>query len=508
MQPVIAAILVFFGLSSGLLFNDFTALFPLLNLSVGLILSLFFFVSKVKSGSFGNVFARGFAGKMLSLFAALILLIVLNILIFRHNQVIDLTENEIFSLSTESLEISKRVAHPLKFFIMDDFNNATRAEVRQLFTLYSQANPQISFEIIDPRTARQVRDYINPAEKVIYAEYQSDKKAVGHFAQASEAKISEAIFKITSTKARVTCYAVGHGEPDPDSAADDGLRLFTEFLKSQNIALVGLLLDSVTAMPKECESLILMPVKTKYKVKEQDLVKDYLRRGGQVLALHDPETAEDFNWLGQDYGIEILKAVILDKQQELQGAAEIGWQIFIKDFANHPVNKNLKAAQTPLVFLLGSPLKLSTPAEGLIFSSSTAWGESDLAKLFNAAPQASFEKKLDYAGPLPVAAVTEKIFEQPQYYGRKSRLIVVGENKWLNNANFEIYFNRDFLSGILAAFGEANLAELNFPAKLIRPTRLQPISGDLLQKLLFAAFAIPEFLLLLLLFLIHRRRQS
>ena len=499
---VLGFIITLFGLFCGLALEDFSSLYIKIHIFIGLLLLLIGLVIAViktlsRKESFGLF---KYVRKSILLILLILLLGFVNYFTARSSINWDLTEQKIYSLSEESKKIVKQVVKPFTFFVVDSKNSNDREHIKQLFGLYSNENPKITFEFVSVQNARSVRDYINPSNvNMFYMEYgQGEDKIVGTLGKFEEIEISQAINKITATNSKVVYYLTGHGEPDIQSESELGLKSFGDTVSNLSYNLVGLLLSSVKKVPEDASLLILASTEKDYLDSEKKLLKDYILQGGKVLILGDPKSKDDFSFLLSDIGIKINSNIVLDQLHILHGASEIGWQIIASEFSNHQITNGFSASKSPVVFLLASSVGVDRNVDkekyvNLLSSSKASWGETNFTDLFQKDPKAEFNKEEDLKGPLSLGVAYNSESSNP-IYGKNSRVVVYGDIEWARNANLNIYSNKELLVNTVNWLIEDNTN--SWVKKTIRPSRLNPIKRSTFQIMLIMAFLLPEIILI------------
>ncbi len=423
----------------------------------------------------------------------------------------DLSQQKVYSLASESTELLAKLKKPLTLFFMDDFNPTTRQEADRLLGLYAKASPLIKYQIVDPRKAKQLRSYLNPEEaSFLYFEYGEGKEAlVGKTKTFTEVEISKSIYRLVAGAKGKVYYAFGHGEPSPELEDEAGLSEMMQALQGQNYELHGLILGSGKQIPTDARLVILASGTKDYLPNEIEMLQDYLSAGGNLLALDDPENKIDFNSLISNYGIKIERAVAIDQQRLLHDGPEVGWQVIVNDFAEHPVTQQLKDRKAA-IFLIASILSEIDHAKGkvtpLLKTSNAAWGETDLEILNSEEPKAVFDPKKDYLGPVTLAMAYEGEVSKDAN-SKDQRIVVFSDLEWLVNANLDIYANKElFIRTVNWLVGEQE--DLKISSRFLESTSMMPIGKSDYQKVFLLALIIPEILLILLLSISYRRKNS
>ena len=507
---LVGIILSFFGVLAGIAKGNLESPIVLIHLILSLFAFLLSIVTFFKNLSKVNNFFIYCKAFFLT-FIVLVLLVLPYSFFAKKNILWDLTEEKIYSLSPQSKNVLTKVNQPLQLFVYDDYNSVTREYIRNLLSLYQAENNKITYQFVNPLEAKNVRKYFNPNEKnIIYFEYgDTQDPLIGQLKILNEAEITKAIFRITAGAPGKIYYAIGHGEPDGDDTGDAGFSEVTKALIEQNYEFRGLLINTAREIPQDCDLLILAAAKKEYLSEERVSIKDYLANGGKIMILNDPEQNNDFSFLLDNYGIKFSKSVVLDQVHVLHGAPEVGWQLLLRSYSEHPITNKLSQQKLPVVFLLANALEYVAEDEKfqpLIFSSKASWGETDLKNLFSSKPNAAYSKEVDQAGPLTVAGVYQADLGQKLTYGQQQKIAIFSDIEWLRNVNIGIYANRElFVNTVNWLVDDGQ--ELEIAQRMIRPSRLEPIQKSDYQTLFIVAFTIPELFLILLVTIWYRRKH-
>ncbi len=508
---LLALVIFLFGFLTGLAKESFSVAIVVVHFGIATTLFLIGTVKvlanfKKEKSKLGRILGNLFLG--IAIFVALS---YWQLLLNKQKYTWDLSSQKVYSLASESEELLAKVKKPLTLFFIDDFNPTTRQEADRLLGLYAKANPLIKYQIVDPRKAKQLRSYLNPQEaSFLYFEYGEGKDAlVGKTKTFTEVEISKSIYRLVIGSKGKVYYAFGHGEPSPELEDEAGLSEMMQALQSQNYELHGLILGSGKKIPADARAVILASGTKDYLPNELEMIQNYLAEGGNLLLLDDPENAIDFNTLTTPYGIKIENAIAIDQQRVLQDAPEVGWQIVVNDFAEHPVTVQLKERKAA-VFLIASILNETEQSNGkvttLLKTSGSAWGETDLEILNSEEPKAVLDPKKDYLGPVALAMAYEGqvSLEEKQ---KDQRIVVFSDLEWLVNANLDIYANKElFIRTVNWLVGEQE--DLEITTRFLESTSMMPIGKSDYQKVFLLALIIPEILLILLLSISYRRKNT
>jgi len=451
-------------------------------------------------------------------------LIIINWFAHKYDRHWDLTENGVFSLSEQSVSVLKSLKKPLKIVAFKGVSQDDEVTIKELLDLYKYNAPSlIETKVVDARTKPHLLDqYEMKQGNVVYLEYgEGEKKGVSRVNEANEQALTNAIIKLARGEAKKVYYVVGHNEPDLTSDAAPDVKNLAQAISDEHLTVEPILLAEKPVIPEDAAAVILASPKKPFLKEEKETLIKYGDEGGRLLLMTDPRTTSDVKDIAAHFEIEVGDNVVIDQIQRLFAAPALGAQPVIRDYTPHFITRNLKARDVT-VFNIASTVKALGKSGAnsnwteLMKTGASAWGETDLNRLFDEEnPSSTFDRATDLAGPVPMAVAFEKKFEDPTAnkdekktddakFKKITRIVVFGDTDWILNANIAVYSNRDFfLSALNWVVGEEGGVSIG--KKSIRRSDALMTQEDFLF-LLASSFLIPEFILILGLFIWWRRK--
>jgi len=146
----------------------------------------------------------------------LLILGLLNFLVVRNEVRIDFTENQVFTLSSQSQAVVSKLTQPVKVWLFQSQLNSGDLELLKNYSGYSS---QFSFELVDPEIEIQLaKEFEIKSIGEVYIEYGGKKRLIQKISEIeslSEAKLTSGIQAIQSDRPPVTLYFLqGHGETE------------------------------------------------------------------------------------------------------------------------------------------------------------------------------------------------------------------------------------------------------------------------------------------------------
>lgn len=522
-------ILFLFGLVGGFL-TDFRQPLMLAHIVLGLALLIVWFlavglrnISQTRQAVLGR---RARYGYSLVVYAALFLLVLvtLNWIVSRHDRRWDTTREGVYSLAGQSEQVIRNLQAPLKLVLLTNTGAIDDEKTKQLFELYRYNNPsKVSLEYVDPRAKPHLLDrYEMKQGNLVYIEYgEGDARGVNRLNEAGETAVTNAILKLARGVARKIYFVRGHDEPDIEDDAPQGLKNLAQAIGDENLKMEGVFLGEKESVPEDASAVVLASPRKALLPSEVELLIKYVEAGGRLLMLTDPRGSADVKSIAARFGIEIGENVVIDQIQRLFAAPALGAQPVVTDYDRaSPITKGMTQNDVTIFNIASSVRIAQQKVEGakyteLLRTGPTAWGESDMAMLFDSSdPTAVFDQGRDLQGPISLAVSFEKEIQSEEAskeagseprFDKSSRVVVVGDSDWLLNANLHVYANRDLvLNAINWLIGEEGGISIRPRAVT---AQAQPVRSEALALVMASSFVVPELFLIFGLFIWWRRRR-
>jgi len=180
----------------------------------------------------------------------LLILGLLNFLVVRNEVRIDFTENQVFTLSSQSQAIISKLTQPVKVWVFQAQLNSGDLELLKNYGRYSS---QFSFELVDPEIEIQLaKEFEIKSIGEVYIEYEGKKRLIQKISEVealSEAKLTSGIQAIQSDRPPATLYFLqGHGETEL-TPVEEGLSQAVESLTEKGYQVKPLNLAQVNKIP-------------------------------------------------------------------------------------------------------------------------------------------------------------------------------------------------------------------------------------------------------------------
>lgn len=343
---------------------------------------------------------------LISTFAVITILVLINFLGIKYDFKIDLTENKLYTLSPQTQQVVKNLQEPLNVYVFSPNSNNFD---RQLLTNYSRYNNLFSFQFVDPQVNLNLtqRFQVNRIGDV-YLEWRDRTQLVQTISPESrltEDKLTNAIVKVQRESQAVVYIIQGHGEANLDN---QGQNSFSQAVKSlQDIGYIvnPLNLGNSPLIPPDAEVLIVSSSERELLQGEINTIKQYLERGGNLMVMYNALTPPSVESILEEWGITFDNSLVVDSS----GAGEIlgfGPSItIITDYGQHPITRDFNGGLT--IFPWARPIlteeKENITATPLLITNSQSWGETNLEGEI-----VEFDPTKDLQGPLNIGVALSK----------------------------------------------------------------------------------------------------
>ena len=428
------------------------------------------------------------------------ILILVNIIAFRHSTRFDLTPGKKFTLSPQSLQILSSLTDDLEVTIF--YKKGEEGTYQDLLKMLSRASDKFHYHVIDldknPARAQSygVRDY-----GAGVAEYRGRREFLR---VTSEENLINAILRLKDTAVRTVRFITGHGEKSITSSdKKNSYSNVKSALELENYKVEELLLLQTGKVPDDTAVLFIDGPQKDFSSQEISAVAHYLKKGGRALFLCDPSPLPRLEDFLKTFGLELSRDFVVDRESKLYELDEMTPLIFPDK--NSPVTSRMKEAA--LFPLCRSVIPAGQPRNDLFVtviarSGPRSWAERNTQSVYNGS--AGFDQESDDPGPVPVAVTVEgapPAGQEAQPSGRVPRaalrLAAMGDSDFITNQYLDVLGNRDlFLNTINWLAERADLVTIRAKTEQTGVSMLFLTEGEN-QLILWAAVIIEPALVVL-----------
>jgi hypothetical protein len=420
-------------------------------------------------------FASRIISAMLVAAAAVMVTILANVALFRHDAHLDLTHEKAFTPSAEAREFVRRLGEPVDVvYFYQKQNQAARALGAMLRQLERQ-NTNFRVQLIDAdqnpalASSQGVRTYNSAVLRL------GERRV--EVITTDDREVALGVLRLLRTREVVICFAAGHGEYDIDN-----FEFHTHFEGSHNhshdvsgtgvvqmeqhglgrlrraIEKLGLVARKVSfatgqPIPDDCAAILEANPRTRYSPGETDVLRRYLERGGSAMFLIEPDYTldESISALLASAGISVRDGVIVDPTEHYFTDEQM---IAVARYGSHPTTRGLA-----LSFYPGArPLEV-LPAAGVRVTP-LASSSVDSYVIANRLGDQSQAKSGPRSSQIIALAAEGRLSEST---AANFRIIVAGDADFASNSFFPYLANSD-----------AVLAEISWLTREERAPAMKP----------------------------------
>lgn len=473
------------------------------------------------AGFFSRRQARYGALMSVSVLVVLGILVAVNWLSARQHKRWDLTANQVFSLSDQTVKLLKGLDAPVKFVVFDRGGDLQRYQPR--IDEYAYQSDKVTAEYVDiDKKPVLAKEYNIAQYGTVVIDYKGRREQV---TSAGEQELTGALIKVMTGEKKKVYFVQGHGEKDHSGTDRDGYSTIAEALGRDNYAVEGLVLAQNTDVPADASVAIVAGPTADFFPAELDMLRRYLDKGGHVLVLLDPNTngppaAPQLEALLREWGIEAGHNVVIDDSNVGQLFGADASVPIAARYPPHAITEGFR-------YMTGFPLAQSmSPVEGgaqgrtaqaIVETSQRSWAETDVKSLQSGAVSMD-EAKGDKPGPVSIAsavavtapdaakaAATEKP-EDAEARKPEARIVAFGDSDFGANSGVGLASNRDlFMNAVNWLAQQENLIAIR--PKEPADRRLTLTQTQQTYVTWFALLGVPALLLAAGVFSWSRRRE-
>ena len=377
---------------------------------------------------------------------------VLQLISSRHNVRFDLTPEQSFVLSPQARQVATALSTPV--VISAFYNGQVTGQHRELFDLLEQfehATPALSFRLLDldrsPGLAQKYGISTYNTGVVEAAEHIIPLRTV------DEPAITEAFLRLSRQERRRLCFVTGHGERSPDNTDKrEGYSELANALEQERFDVTTINTIPHGGVPPECTVMILAGPSHDLLPGEASALRRYLRDGGKVLLLADPDAPPSILEFLRQVGIEAGNDLVVDERNRLIGADSFMPQVV--QFHTPTFRDRLDA---PALLSLARTIRPGAETPAGIQVTAVAATSPDSWALVGAATapddNVRFRRDIDQPGPLTVGILAT--FENSATHGASptappGKLMVFGDSDFGTNFYLNVLGNKDLLMSSIA----------------------------------------------------------
>ena len=273
---------------------------------------------------------------------------IANFIAFENKQRFDVTATKKFSLAPRTIDVLKDLTGPVEakaFFgpASSPDEQFIKDQIDNLLHEFTERTGKFEYAFVDPDlNPETAREYgISPATgygNIVFRDLDSDKRHTVLPRGALEQGFVTGLIIVTGQEQKAVYFLQGHNERNANDIEreTDGYGLASDAVRSENyrVSNLNLRLDTdrenfLQALEedeegkKEVSMLVVAGPTGELPDEEAQILDDYLKGGGNMLFLLDPDTPETFRDFLARWGILVERGHILDTERSLGENNEI-----------------------------------------------------------------------------------------------------------------------------------------------------------------------------------------
>jgi hypothetical protein len=413
--------------------------------------------------------------------AALAVVLLANIALYRHDAHFDATASARFSPPPELQTIARSLPGDviLSYFYNSKDDDAHAA--KQVLAVVGRQYPRLKVRTLDLDTQlTTARDYGVKMYNTAVVEAEGRRTQVENTVDLRQ--MAYAIERVLQRRTQVVCFVTGHGEryasahvhythvetlgADQPGRSDvleappeglDRLKLAIETIGYSDQAIET---ATVPVIPKECAVVADFGPTSPYAPAEVQVLRDYLRQGGHVLLAYDPRfsVAPELASLLSEFGLAVENGVVVDPLNHYGTDRE---QVAVPYYPPHPITEEIALT----VFPEARPIRPLGPVAGLIGTELVATSKDSYVRPFH--PSGAVADAPAALGPRVLAAAVQGSW--PDANRDRFRLVLVGNAAFASNAFFPYASNGDLAVSMIRWLAEDTATPLLKPETYSMP---------------------------------------
>ncbi|TRX02604.1 GldG family protein [Candidatus Methylobacter oryzae] len=344
----------------------------------------------------------------------------------RYSAEADITRNSSNSLSQASQKLLGSLPDQIHLTAYIKKDPGLRSQITQLVDRYKRRKADLTLTFVDPDSQpEKIRELNIDATGAVIVEYQTRTEKLNFI---DESSLTNALLQLANANERWITFLSGHGERAADGIANFDFGQFGKELDRRKIKAQSINLATVPAIPDNSALLVLSAPSVPLLAGEIELIKGYIRQGGNLLLLTDPAN-HNLEELLQVLGLRQLPGTLVDSNSKLYGINDPSF-VVTGDYPPHQITQGF---QTITVYPVTAALEISEETDyhpvALMKSGAKSWTETGPVAgkiLFDADGD---EKQ----GPFAFAySLTRPSANSKQ--AQEQRIVVIGDGDFLSNA--------------------------------------------------------------------------
>ena len=334
----------------------------------------------------------------------------------------DLTSSHRNTVSAATLDVLKQLDGPVNVtayaMARDARGEQLHRRIEEFMMPYQRAKPDILLTLVDPREqpkAAAEAGVRGPVELVVEFKRRSER-----LTEFNEQAFANVLMRLARGSERLVMWLDGHGERKLNGGANHDLGEFGRLLESKGFRLGGLNLALAQEVPANAVVLVIASPQVDLLPVEVQKIRAYLKAGGNLLWLIDPEPLRGLAPVAEMLGLVLTPGMVTDPDAARLNASPTLAVAAV--YGRHAVTEGFN-----LITVFPQARQIGT-------IDSDEWRIRPLIEVAprgcvkTGKPEGNCDPRRDIAGPITVATAFERMVGDLQ-----QRVVVVGNGSFLSN---------------------------------------------------------------------------
>lgn len=369
----------------------------------------------------------------------LAMLIAIQAVLVHYNRRIDLTLQQKFTLAPRTRHVVSNLqqdVHALAFIHPDRPENFFLADMLGRMDALS---PHFRYTIVDmnrsPATAQQYN-----ARRYGTIVFESAGRSRHSSLHSGENDVVAALLHVTRSAEKMIYFTTGHGEGDlSDPQPEDGYTKLRGAMADEFYVAKQISLADTGGVPDDAEVVVLLGPKDPFMPFELQALEAFLKRGGALFVMIDPNSASNLASFLEQYGVHLLDYIAVDPSKRIYA----GESITFRASRTATTHDMIKAVNAPPIFSLSRVVEVRQDldkgirAAPILATSGSGFGSAE--QRISARQELQLVAGRDLRGPVPIAG--EVLVSNAD--GSTGRIVVFGDVDFAHNGLLDQGGNRD-----------------------------------------------------------------
>ncbi len=241
----------------------------------------------------------------------------------------DLTATRQFTLAPQSLDILEELSESVEvtaFFVPNDPQQELfRIDSENLLNEFEhRSGNRLEYTFIDPDRQPTLANRYRISEYPTIV-FEGQDSGIQHrltAPQFAERDFASALLIVTAVERKLIFYLTGHGErdlQDTELGSREGFGLAASGMFGDNYNVIPLSLVQNPGIPGNPAAIVIAGPTRDLNTQEYQVVFDYVKNGGRVLLLLEPDPPQTFKDLLKAWAVEVEEGTVVDLGSSLSG---------------------------------------------------------------------------------------------------------------------------------------------------------------------------------------------